>query len=119
MNESNCCQENDKIAFPEFNVKYINNILYITYGDKTIQIPIVSGGGGNSGTDVDVIIVPIGTDLQVYFSNVIPVDREVLWVTVNGHPHYAEDYEINVGSFTWKGEYSLETTDTLAIITKK
>lgn len=114
----NCC-EDSVVVTPNLSVRLLNGVLYITYDGKVQTVPL-TGLGSGSGDVLPPLIseVEITTDGQTYFSGVIPSDRQVIKIYVNGKPHFeGQSYVVTSNNITWTGSYPLQTTNTLMIET--
>lgn len=118
MNSDNtCCGEEAMI--PGLNVRLIGTTLYITYNGKTQQVPLNTlGGGGGTGEPPKTTEIEITSDNQTYFSNIIPIDDQLLYIYINGDVYFENKaYTVTDRNVTWTGEFNLEMTDTLILAT--
>lgn len=92
-----------------------NNVLLLTIGNKISKVELPSRAGG--WIESNKIIIPITSNGQVLFTNIIPTDQQLASVYLNGilqdESYYTVTNNINL---TWITQlYNLEISDTLQI----
>lgn len=114
-----CCNENE---IPETTVKLFldNKVLWVTVNGVQAGINLSSlstGGGGSSpsGTPTE-ILLPVTSNGQTLFSQVIPEDASATGIVINGvlYSQIAGDFDIDDTDVVWNGD-DLNITDTVVL----
>jgi hypothetical protein len=97
------------------------NILTLIIGNKIHTVELDDIGGGSGGGGYPTIILPILSNNQVVFTNVIPTGKVLLKVFLNGikatapQTNIAGDYSVVGNNITWLSSIPLETDDVFEI----
>ena len=69
---------------------------------------------GESGSDITYLELPVTANEQILFPNVIPSEKTVLILEINGILYHKDvDFSISGTTISWLGTFSLITSDNI------
>lgn len=113
---TNCCETtitqqsiNDRVSFT-----YENGVLTLIVGNRIFNIPLEINSGGGGSFNGEELVIPVVSNGQTNFSNIIPTGKTIFALFINGIKENKTSYNItgNV-NLSWLGPYILETSDSV------
>lgn len=117
--KKNCCDCEEIPTTLKLSLK--NKVLWVTVNNVTAGVNLASlstggGGGGDSGTPVE-LLIPVTSNGQTLFSQVIPEDATVTDLIINGVNYTQEggSFDVEDTDVIWTGPFELNITHTVVL----